>query len=249
MLKPETAAAAEAAPYVFTFLGGVAMSAIFKRKRNKRLSNQVKTLQGDVQYAFQKAEEARTGEAEAKKAAREAEERASKSEEMAHIDHLTGLPNVRAFTNAAERHRAHIQRHPDQESGCILLVDIDHFKRVNDTLGHKAGDEVLQKTALTMERQLRESDTMAARIGGEEFGVLATDVNSQGALALANRLRESIKADGGVTISIGIAPFEPDTPLDALKERADTALYAAKENGRDRVEVYDPSMPLKSDRG
>jgi diguanylate cyclase (GGDEF)-like protein len=123
------------------------------------------------------------------------------------------------------------------------MIDIDHFKRVNDTFGHGAGDEVLKGVVGTIKTLLRDGD-LFARIGGEELVVLMPDTGLDAARRVAERLRAAIEAeryplpDNSVTItaSIGLAltPFPPE-PLPALLDRADRALYAAKAAGRNRV--------------
>jgi len=121
-------------------------------------------------------------------------------------------------------------------------VDADHFKAVNDTLGHDAGDRVLQELARILRESSRESDVVA-RLGGEEFGVLLPGTPTAGAMIVAERIRRRIgelRIEWGdetitVTTSIGLATRRHDEPLQALMKRSDEALYAAKEGGRDRV--------------
>ena len=133
-----------------------------------------------------------------------------------------------------------------------LMLDIDHFKRINDTWGHAAGDAVLTELAQRIESQVRKSD-VAARYGGEEFVVLLPNTGTASAELLANRIRTAISAspielpDGTnvlITGSIGIASLQPGaadaelkTAGDALLARADVALYRAKSKGRDRIEI------------
>jgi two-component system cell cycle response regulator len=125
----------------------------------------------------------------------------------------------------------------------LLMADLDHFKKVNDTMGHLAGDYVLRETAELLKKSLRKSD-VAARYGGEEFAVLLPETPQEGAFILAERLREKLAAtcfNYGehtiyVTMSIGIAAHSPETDssnADLIK-KADTALYRAKEDGRNR---------------
>jgi diguanylate cyclase (GGDEF)-like protein len=125
----------------------------------------------------------------------------------------------------------------------LLMADLDHFKKVNDTMGHLAGDYVLRETAELLKKSLRKSD-VAVRYGGEEFAVLLPETPQEGAFILAERLREKLASSCFkyneqaiyVTMSIGIAAHSPETDssnADLIK-KADTALYRAKEDGRNR---------------
>ncbi|HKC65309.1 MAG TPA: diguanylate cyclase [Pyrinomonadaceae bacterium] len=160
-------------------------------------------------------------------------------EEEAFTDHLTGLANRRRFERQLEREVSRTQRYT--RPFCLLYLDIDNFKQVNDTYGHEAGDEAIRRLALTLQAGTRGID-LAARIGGEEFAVILPETDFEGGLDVAERLRESIKemeipVVGRVTASFGVAEF----PLCATTGRelisvADAALYEAKRQGRDRVE-------------
>ncbi len=162
---------------------------------------------------------------------------------MALTDSLTGLHNRRYFSTHLE---ALFRRTTDSGKPlALLIIDIDHFKRVNDTYGHAVGDEVLCDVAQQIARNVRAFD-LVARYGGEEFVVLMPDTADAVALAIADRLRDKIAdheflvgdsaAAIGVTVSIGIsyARGPQDDPDDLLK-RADKALYQAKDEGRNRV--------------
>jgi diguanylate cyclase (GGDEF)-like protein len=152
-------------------------------------------------------------------------------------DHLTGAPSRRAFFDMAERELARARRH---RTGLgLLLVDADHFKRINDTYGHGVGDQVLRDLVARTQEVIRKID-YCARLGGEEFGVLLPDATRDTALGVAERLRSALdrsaQQDGpAFTVSIGLAMLEEGESLDGLMERADAALYAAKEGGRNRV--------------
>ena len=161
--------------------------------------------------------------------------------DAARTDALTGLANRRSFERSLELEleRARRSRRPLT----LLVADIDRFKQVNDTLGHQAGDAALRRTAAALGGTLRRIDT-AARIGGEEFAILAPECDGAGALALAERLRREVRrafASEGVslTLSIGVAvwPMHGLAP-DELLRSADQALYTAKELGRDRAVVF-----------
>jgi diguanylate cyclase (GGDEF)-like protein len=156
-------------------------------------------------------------------------------------DSLTGLLNRRAIENSLDRESQRLLRFGECFS--VMLVDIDHFKRINDNLGHAAGDEVLRVVAQVLKEQAREVDRVA-RYGGEEFCVLLPHTDHDGALQAAERLRAAIHATDiswqdeviSVTISTGLASAtDPSEPLHALLRRADDALYQAKTEGRNRV--------------
>ena len=160
-------------------------------------------------------------------------------EEEAFTDHLTGLANRRRFERQLEREVTRTERYT--RPFCLLYLDIDNFKQVNDTYGHEAGDEAIRRLALTLQAGTRGID-LAARIGGEEFAVILPETDFEGGLDVAERLRTSIKemeipVVGRITASFGVAEF----PLCATTGRelisvADAALYEAKRRGRDRAE-------------
>jgi len=129
---------------------------------------------------------------------------------------------------------------------CLLLLDIDHFKQVNDTHGHDAGDEVLKKLTEKCRAVLRETD-LFARLGGEEFAALLIQTGQQDALLTADRLRAAIQtmplpqiaANFSITISIGLALFDGNADsIEELMKQADQAMYRAKKNGRNCVVLY-----------
>ena len=156
-------------------------------------------------------------------------------------DHLTGLANRRAFHDAADIEITRWQRQPRPLS--VLMIDADHFKRINDNHGHPAGDAVLRHLAACLSATFRAMDVVA-RVGGEEFAVLLPGTCLEGAEAVALRVCERLRGhpvhvDGkaiGCTVSIGVAAMEPGVDdIHALLQRADAALYAAKAAGRNRV--------------
>lgn len=167
---------------------------------------------------------------------------------LAHTDPLTGLGNRRHFEELSLRELAQAARYG--QPLCVLMVDADHFKRVNDTHGHDVGDEVLRRLAATLRQELREGDVLA-RFGGEEFAVLLPNTALAEAQQVAERLRTAVVrqrldltngAHVRFTISIGIAPCEGRAgDLNALLKAADTALYRAKAEGRDCVRIASPS--------
>lgn len=157
--------------------------------------------------------------------------------EMAATDELTRLPNRRSILELLGHEFARAQRYI--EPLAVLMIDIDHFKNVNDTLGHAAGDAVLQGLARLLRASLRDSD-FAGRFGGEEFLVVLPHQDEHGALIAAERLRRKIAegtvGPGGlcVTVSIGSSTIRADG-LGGMLARADRAMYRAKETGRNRV--------------
>ena len=164
---------------------------------------------------------------------------AAKLEELATTDALTGAYNRRKFNELilAELERVRRYEHPLS----LFILDIDHFKRINDTHGHEAGDEVLVVLADLIRAGIRATDSLA-RWGGEEFVVLSPEVTLEEAMRLAQRLRTAAGTYeysfvGKVTASIGVAQHRTGETPDELFARADEALYRAKEGGRDRVEV------------
>lgn len=162
--------------------------------------------------------------------------------EMAATDMLTGLPNRRHFLAQLEQECARVHRDAGY-SASVLMIDIDHFKAVNDSRGHVAGDQVLRHLATVMRQELRRVDTLG-RLGGEEFAIILPGAALADAELFANRLRskvaESVATHEGcalpVTISIGVSEIHAvDAGADDVLGRADRALYCAKEGGRNRV--------------
>jgi diguanylate cyclase (GGDEF)-like protein len=161
-------------------------------------------------------------------------------EEQAFTDHLTGLANRRRFERQLEREVTRTLRYG--RPFCLLLLDIDEFKLVNDTHGHETGDEAIRRLAKTLQAGTRGIDS-AARIGGEEFAVLLTETSFDGGAEVAERLRQAIKQEdiptvGRITASFGVAEFPACAQTGSeLLMVADAAMYEAKRKGRDRVEL------------
>ena len=165
---------------------------------------------------------------------------------FAFTDYLTGLKTRGYFEQQLELEIKRSER--KQEQFALLMVDIDHFKALNDHYGHHVGDQVLRDVAALLMKDMREVDTVA-RYGGEEFVLILPETNRAGALQVAHRLRSAVEQSRffagspqdveRLTISIGIALFEQDGKLKRdLIEAADAALYAAKGSGRNRVVLY-----------
>jgi diguanylate cyclase (GGDEF)-like protein len=166
-------------------------------------------------------------------------------ERLASHDMLTGVLNARAYYAACEQQIGSAARtgHPY----AVLFIDLDHFKSINDTHGHAAGDAVLRAVARCMQQAIRRSDVLG-RIGGEEFSVFMPNTARSGALQLAESLRhavETLEPSIGertlhITASIGLAVCEGDgEPMQAIQKRADQAMYTAKKLGRNRVSSID----------
>lgn len=164
---------------------------------------------------------------------------------LATLDHLTGCANRRHFYAQAEAELSRSRRY-SRDMG-LVIMDVDHFKAINDRFGHAAGDAVLQTLSETLREELRELDVLG-RIGGEEFALLLPETARREAVAIAERLRRRLAelriehegAELTLTSSFGVTAREPaDVTLDAIMRRADRALYEAKAAGRNRTAVSD----------
>ncbi len=162
--------------------------------------------------------------------------------EQASTDQLTGLFNFRSFERELEKRMNETMRASPHNELSLLLIDIDHFKQFNDTFGHAAGNEILTGVAHEITRQIRQSD-VACRYGGEEFVVILPKCDLDGAVLLAERVRSGIEAAAfatcagklSVSVSVGCAMHRPGDDQQSLFNRADQALYQAKENGRNQI--------------
>lgn len=168
-------------------------------------------------------------------------------QKLSSTDRLTGLYNRGHWEEALKLEYARHCRYGHQAT--LLMFDIDHFKRVNDTYGHQVGDRVIQRVADLVRAHIRDAD-LAGRYGGEEFAVLLPDTDREGGRMLAERLREAVEAEllehqgeqVRFTISLGVADLgRPCNDHQQLIEWADQALYASKRGGRNRVTVYQGS--------
>jgi len=165
--------------------------------------------------------------------------------QAATTDPLTGVPNRRWFEEQGQICITRARRHGHPLS--MLVLDVDHFKRINDTYGHACGDAVLMGLAELIDDSKRYEDLLC-RYGGEEFLLMLVEADLKGSALLAERLRKKVSdhpfqfkgQDLSVTVSIGVSAFRREDTYTTLFGRADKALYRAKENGRNRVELQEP---------
>ena len=166
-----------------------------------------------------------------------AEEAARAAKIIAETDQLTGIANRRRVTS--DLVQAVLTARRERQPLSIALFDIDHFKRINDTYGHQAGDEVLKRVAATAAGAIRAHD-LVGRFGGEEFVVVLPDTTAETAMSVAERVRNAIETGGytpAVTVSIGIAQLTVGESGENLLQRADQALYVAKREGRNTARL------------
>lgn len=164
------------------------------------------------------------------------------------LDPMTGLGNRAGLNRAVDREIALARRH--RHAAALLVIDIDHFKQINDTYGHSAGDAVLLEVANTLRYICRGSDALF-RFGGEEFVALLPQTDTHGAAVIAERIRVAVAAMTTqyqqhairVTTSVGVATLVKDDALQSWFDRADRALYQAKQNGRDQVVMASKDRP------
>ncbi|TCM68737.1 diguanylate cyclase (GGDEF)-like protein [Acinetobacter calcoaceticus] len=171
-------------------------------------------------------------------------------EKLSQIDPLTNLYNRRSFN----QHMRLI--HNSKKKYAIIILDLDHFKNINDQYGHSTGDEALKQIAAVLAKNVRESD-MVARFGGEEFIILLQDTLVIKTIEIAERCRQSIKDVKiqinaaeyiQLTASFGIATSESNYDIEQIIRYADQALYRAKQQGRDQIQAYDHNLPLHTVR-
>ena len=191
-----------------------------------------------------RALERRRRELEAKVAERTEQLEAANAtlRELAVVDDLTGIANLRGFREHLHRELRRAARHGGRLA--LLMIDIDHFKAYNDTFGHPVGNVCLRQVATTLSASLHRAGDMVARFGGEEFAVVLVDIDEEGAALVAERMRSGVEglgvshpttAAGCVTISVGVATTAAGGDAKSLIDRADDALYQAKQSGRNRV--------------
>ncbi|CAN7334111.1 GGDEF domain-containing protein [Acidovorax delafieldii] len=169
---------------------------------------------------------------------------------LAEVDPLTNVFNRRAFLTLLDKAISNAQR--TQTTLPVLVMDLDHFKKVNDSWGHRAGDDVLRHFVMLAQRCLRKEDVMG-RLGGEEFAIFLPNAGAGGAIAVAERLRAMVEAHPVVTeqrsialtVSVGVTLCAGSESAGTALQRADEAMYLAKERGRNRVEMtVAPAAPL-----
>lgn len=168
---------------------------------------------------------------------------------LASYDSLTGLPSRHAFFDNANNYVSLAQR--EQKTFSVMIIDLDHFKSINDRYGHPAGDAVLKLFADVVNSVARRSDIMG-RLGGEEFAIVLPSTNTSEALEFSERLHHAInqavlKYNGNAiryTVSIGLSEFDTDSAdcIDDLLARADLALYQAKQSGRNQTATFNPQL-------
>jgi diguanylate cyclase len=170
-------------------------------------------------------------------------------------DPLTGIFNRRGFETEIQKTMADPALH--RKGLCLLMADIDHFKKINDTFGHLFGDKVIRAIANALKSKIKGQDAVA-RIGGEEFAVLLPDTDLAGARVVAEHIRQAIETGkirrldnqepiGGITISIGISTYNGGSIVELL-DQADKALYVSKQTGRNKTSVYtSPDQPAMAD--
>jgi diguanylate cyclase (GGDEF)-like protein len=180
------------------------------------------------------------------------DERMRELQRQANQDSLTGLKNRRRFEEDLRVEMA--RSHREGRGGALLMLDLDNFKRVNDTLGHPIGDQVIEEIAGVLRKRTRETDVLA-RVGGDEFAIVLPHCGPEEAhsvsKAIATAIREHVPAEDGVppiTASIGIAMFGPGARanFESVQADADAAMYTAKEAGRDAVRASAPEAAAQA---
>ena len=215
-----------------SFLGVILFSLVYENYRE----NSQKTLIA-FNVELEKKIKSRTNELEIQKT--RAEKAVEELKIIAITDRLTGLYNRLKLDESLENefYRAHRYAH----QFAVILLDLDFFKSVNDTYGHQEGDQVLMEVAKILQKQVREID-IVGRWGGEEFLIIYPSTNLHGVLSVAEKMRSKIEkynfpAVGTITASFGVTVWYPDDMIESMIARVDKALYKAKDNGRNRVEV------------
>lgn len=211
-----------------------------------RLVALISSLSGDTNKMIDSMQELQTELAASKQQAEKLHQELQAARGEALIDPLTGILNRRGFENSAKLTFAN--QETLHKGVCLLMVDIDNFKNINDTYGHLFGDKVIRAIAETLKSKVRGQDSVA-RLGGEEFALLLAETDIPGARTVAENMRRTIEGCkiyrhdtqekvGGITISIGIAEYAAGHSTEDLLDHADKALYTSKRQGRNRTSVY-----------
>ena len=220
----------------------------------KKVENELRQARADLEklVAVRTQELSRTVQALENKA-REQQAAEAHIQHLAHYDPLTGLPNRSLLHDRSRGALSHARR--NGEPVALMFLDLDHFKNINDSLGHSVGDEVLLALAYRLKAVVREQDTVA-RLGGDEFVLLLPDTDAKGAANVADKLLQTAlrpiqvgQHELTVTPSIGIALYPKDgTDLDSLSRSADAAMYRAKGDGRNSYRFFTAEIQAQSDR-
>ncbi|NNM74064.1 diguanylate cyclase [Enterovirga sp. DB1703] len=220
-------------------------------REQRQLVRMSDRMQSDLQNAVQRlAEQARELQELNEKLSEEIQHRAALEAELRRIaetDVLTGALSRRRFIELAQSEWA--RQKETGSAACLLMLDLDRFKRINDLHGHAAGDRALESFGAACRAELRSLDLMG-RLGGEEFAIILPDTRVEAGREMAEKLRAAIAAisfrtDKGavsLSVSIGAAQGEPGEALEDTMCRADRALYRAKSAGRDRVQIFTPEL-------
>ena len=227
----------------------------FGRRDNEvgQLSKAFNTMYGTVRRQFKELQSHREIlEQEVNERTQELEEANKKLRIMSRTDELTELPNRRSIHECIENEISRISR--TRKPLCFVFIDIDHFKKINDTYGHSCGDEVLKSVAKTIRGLLRNYD-IVGRYGGEEFLVLLPETDLDGATIVAERFLEQVEEQPikyadyiiNVTITLGVSKYDGRLGADRSIQMADKALYEGKEAGRNRVVVWTPDRTSEED--
>ncbi len=217
------------------------------RQQSEQVQRELEASQQELEARVQqRTAELLTANEKLREEIRERERIEAVLQQTARTDYLTQLPNRRAMIQMLDKEAARYERSPNPFS--LVLLDIDHFKHINDSFGHDGGDEVLVNIAERMRAWMREKDVLA-RWGGEEFLILLSDTDVDRASDQAERLRAAIEAETFVlqqgetriTASLGVAGYTPQQEIDGCIKDADVALYRAKSSGRNRVVTHRPS--------
>ncbi len=204
------------------------------------LLQQTQSLQTRTRQMVEDVQEAREQVSDANKKVEILKKQMEKVKQEIIIDPLTRVYNRRAYDDKIKQEMMGYQRYGRPTA--LMIVDIDHFKQVNDSYGHRTGDGVLRILSEVMKKEIREIDVLA-RYGGEEFALILPHTSYQRALEVAERIRQKVEASRftykgkpfSVTISIGVGTLQENDTLDSYVERVDQALYRAKNSGRNRV--------------